>query len=157
MDAIAHVSDAVQTTLLQLRVVTTKDVAVNTRNTAVVPIIILQLAVLIMRAACVTHSNSAVVQMALLSLRDLEIWVCFESAFYARRILSVNSLGCGCSYSEFGCCSDDKTPAQGPNYAGCDCASSKYGCCPDGQTEAQGENFDGCTDIPENLQGMFYY
>lgn len=62
-------------------------------------------------------------------------------------------IGCGCRNTEFGCCSDEETPAQGTNYEGCGCTSSKYGCCLDGKTEAQGKDFDGCADVPDNLQG----
>lgn len=61
--------------------------------------------------------------------------------------------GCGCKNSEFGCCSDEETPARGPNQQGCTCESSNYGCCLDGVTEAKGENFEGCETAPPNLQG----
>lgn len=54
--------------------------------------------------------------------------------------------GCGCSHSEFGCCSDRRTPAQGPYEEGCGCEASHYGCCPDGVTPSQGELFQGCME-----------
>lgn len=56
--------------------------------------------------------------------------------------------GCGCENTEFGCCSDERTPAKGPNFAGCTCDTSQFGCCPDGIEEAQGENFEGCLTVP---------
>uniref|UniRef100_A0A914I3N7 Papilin n=1 Tax=Globodera rostochiensis TaxID=31243 RepID=A0A914I3N7_GLORO len=55
-----------------------------------------------------------------------------------------------CSKSEFGCCPDWSTPAEGPNYAGCpkfvlgNCNGTKFGCCPDEVTMARGLDFEGC-------------
>lgn len=56
--------------------------------------------------------------------------------------------GCGCENTEFNCCSDERTPAKGPNFAGCTCDASQFGCCADGVEEAQGENFEGCLSVP---------
>ncbi|CDW53015.1 protein mig c; protein mig b; protein mig a [Trichuris trichiura] len=58
-----------------------------------------------------------------------------------------------CSKSEFGCCPDWTTPAEGEDNLGCplyelgDCAdgnATKYGCCPDNLTLARGPKFEGC-------------
>ncbi|KAH8295400.1 hypothetical protein KR018_010895, partial [Drosophila ironensis] len=60
-----------------------------------------------------------------------------------------------CSFGEFGCCPDAKTPAKGPDFEGCDkpaapaspaagCKTSEHGCCPDGRTAAAGPNAQGC-------------
>ena len=54
-------------------------------------------------------------------------------------IFSVLQEGCTCKDTEFGCCPDRKTPADGVNGLGCGCAASKYGCCPDGETDAEGK------------------
>ncbi|XP_020811194.1 papilin isoform X1 [Drosophila serrata] len=62
-----------------------------------------------------------------------------------------------CSYAEFGCCPDAKTPAKGANFEGCDapkssgvpepraCDKSPHGCCPDGRTAAAGPDGQGCS------------
>ena len=56
-----------------------------------------------------------------------------------------NGEGClGCHASEHGCCPDNFTPASGPDSGGCGCSGSTYGCCPDGLSEASGEDFEGC-------------
>nr|CAD7403319.1 unnamed protein product [Timema cristinae] len=55
---------------------------------------------------------------------------------------------CGCENTQFGCCSDDRTPASGSELEGCGCEASKFGCCPDGVVEAQGDKFEGCDDVP---------
>nr|CAD7441588.1 unnamed protein product [Timema bartmani] len=62
--------------------------------------------------------------------------------------------GCGCENTQFGCCSDDRTPASGSELQGCGCEASKFGCCPDGVVEAQGDKFEGCDDVPLNAAGM---
>ncbi|KAI6241997.1 hypothetical protein M3Y99_00276400 [Aphelenchoides fujianensis] len=55
-----------------------------------------------------------------------------------------------CSKTEFGCCFDWYTPADGPNYDGCEsyvlgsCNETKFGCCPDNVTLARGPNLEGC-------------
>uniref|UniRef100_A0A7I5EDG0 Papilin n=1 Tax=Haemonchus contortus TaxID=6289 RepID=A0A7I5EDG0_HAECO len=55
-----------------------------------------------------------------------------------------------CSKSEFGCCPDWFTPAEGPNNAGCPvfvlgaCNETEYGCCHDDVTLARGPNLEGC-------------
>ncbi|XP_066282432.1 papilin-like isoform X1 [Branchiostoma lanceolatum] len=54
-----------------------------------------------------------------------------------------------CGFSEFGCCMDGYTPAEGPFKAGCPalgCEGSEFGCCPDGERPAQGPDNHGCTD-----------
>lgn len=55
--------------------------------------------------------------------------------------------GCGCEDTEFGCCSDERTPAPDAS-KNCSCAASKFGCCLDGVTEARGEDFEGCPTKP---------
>ncbi|VDL77182.1 unnamed protein product [Nippostrongylus brasiliensis] len=55
-----------------------------------------------------------------------------------------------CSKSEFGCCPDWFTPAEGPGNAGCPvfvlgaCNETEYGCCHDEVTLARGPNLEGC-------------
>nr|CAD2169296.1 unnamed protein product [Meloidogyne enterolobii] len=55
-----------------------------------------------------------------------------------------------CSKTEFGCCPDWYTPAEGPELAGCPvftlgtCNETKYGCCSDGVTLSRGPDFQGC-------------
>ncbi|EPB74918.1 Kunitz/Bovine pancreatic trypsin inhibitor domain protein [Ancylostoma ceylanicum] len=55
-----------------------------------------------------------------------------------------------CSKSEFGCCPDWFTAAEGPNNAGCPvfvlgvCNETEYGCCHDDVTLARGPNLEGC-------------
>lgn len=45
--------------------------------------------------------------------------------------------GCPCWTSQFGCCPDGETQAEGPNLEGCGgCEASANGCCPDGFTPA---------------------
>ncbi|XP_078591705.1 papilin-like isoform X1 [Branchiostoma floridae x Branchiostoma japonicum] len=54
-----------------------------------------------------------------------------------------------CGFSEFGCCMDGYTAAEGPFKAGCPplgCEGSEFGCCPDGERPAQGPDYHGCTD-----------
>uniref|UniRef100_A0AC34GKC7 Uncharacterized protein n=1 Tax=Panagrolaimus sp. ES5 TaxID=591445 RepID=A0AC34GKC7_9BILA len=55
-----------------------------------------------------------------------------------------------CSKTEFGCCPDWYTPAEGPNKEGCPefilgaCNETQYGCCLDDVTLARGPNLEGC-------------
>ncbi|KAI6189901.1 hypothetical protein M3Y97_00058300 [Aphelenchoides bicaudatus] len=55
-----------------------------------------------------------------------------------------------CSKTEFGCCPDWYTPAEGKDFAGCPefvlgaCNETTHGCCPDGVTLARGPDFQGC-------------
>ncbi|CAD6186601.1 unnamed protein product [Caenorhabditis auriculariae] len=55
-----------------------------------------------------------------------------------------------CSKTEFGCCPDWYTPAEGKNKEGCPefelgaCNETKYGCCHDDVTLARGPNLEGC-------------
>ena len=72
---------------------------------------------------------------------------------YLFAILKIYCTGCSCREAEFGCCSDNKTPATGPNMAGCSCDTSRFGCCADGVQEAQGENFEGCERVPPTPPG----
>ena len=65
-------------------------------------------------------------------------------------ILTFNSdlqEGCSCKDTEFGCCPDRRTPAEGPNAAGCGCTASKYGCCPVGEAQAAGAHFEECDSL----------
>ena len=44
--------------------------------------------------------------------------------------------------------------AVGPDLLGCisdpqPCDISQYGCCPDGKTQANGDNFEGCSETLE--------
>ena len=36
----------------------------------------------------------------------------------------------------------------------CECAGSEYGCCPDGKTSAQGPEFEGCLTKPGEVCDM---
>ncbi|PAV70271.1 hypothetical protein WR25_24086 isoform C [Diploscapter pachys] len=55
-----------------------------------------------------------------------------------------------CSKTQFGCCPDWFTPAEGKNNEGCEtfelgvCNGTNFGCCPDSVTLARGKNFEGC-------------
>ncbi|XP_014217269.1 papilin isoform X2 [Copidosoma floridanum] len=55
-----------------------------------------------------------------------------------------------CNKSEFGCCYDGITAAQGPFGKGCPtphtCAETTHGCCPDGVSPAKGPKFLDCPD-----------
>lgn len=60
--------------------------------------------------------------------------------------------GSVCEDSDYGCCSDGFTPAEGPNKEGCNeidvtCAASYYGCCPDRITAAKGPAYQGCPGV----------
>ena len=67
-------------------------------------------------------------------------------------ILPENEVG-GCKGTEFGCCPDGETEAEGPEFFGCQvkdriptgsCVEAEYGCCLDGVTAAQGPFNAGC-------------
>ncbi|OZC05173.1 hypothetical protein X798_07848 [Onchocerca flexuosa] len=55
-----------------------------------------------------------------------------------------------CSKTEFGCCPDWITTAEGKNNLGCPqfvlgmCNETNFGCCPDEITLARGSNYEGC-------------
>uniref|UniRef100_A0A1I7RSD0 Papilin n=1 Tax=Bursaphelenchus xylophilus TaxID=6326 RepID=A0A1I7RSD0_BURXY len=55
-----------------------------------------------------------------------------------------------CSKTEFGCCPDWYTPAEGKDFLGCPefilgaCNETQHGCCLDNVTLARGPNFEGC-------------
>ncbi|XP_075221688.1 proteoglycan-like sulfated glycoprotein papilin isoform X2 [Lycorma delicatula] len=53
-----------------------------------------------------------------------------------------------CVTSEFGCCTDNVTEAQGPFNKGCPqittCKETKFGCCHDGVSPAFGKDYEGC-------------
>ncbi|XP_015589222.1 papilin isoform X3 [Cephus cinctus] len=55
-----------------------------------------------------------------------------------------------CKTSEFGCCYDGITAAEGPFGKGCPtpetCKESKFGCCPDGVSAATGPDNQDCPD-----------
>ena len=62
----------------------------------------------------------------------------------------------GCKSTEFGCCPDGITAAEGPNYLNCPakdsiprgaCLETEFGCCHDGVTAAQGSFNFGCPDF----------
>ncbi|CAB3248675.1 unnamed protein product [Arctia plantaginis] len=57
-----------------------------------------------------------------------------------------------CNETDFGCCPDKKTAAEGPFDDGCPkprtCKEALFGCCPDGVSPAQGDNEEGCPVIP---------
>lgn len=80
-------------------------------------------------------------------------------------------IGCGCQYTAYGCCPDNKTIARGPDNQGCGCQYTQHGCCPNKYTPAAGPNFQGCScytyqfgccpdgitrAIGPNLLGKFY-
>ena len=47
--------------------------------------------------------------------------------------------------TEFGCCPDGETNAEGSSLEGCeDCSTSEFGCCPDQFTYATGLDGLGC-------------
>jgi hypothetical protein len=173
---------AVLTTLQPPEGTITRAADVNTPSTVVVPTNTPQLQDLPTKDVSVTPSNSDVVptgspspkvptnKVIITKPKTSASYLTTKYSVYARELPGTYNfrsfscvlchswnvtrfkLGCGCRNTEFGCCSDDSTPAQGPNFAGCGCDSSKYGCCPDGTAEASGDNFEGCKDIPPNLQ-----
>ena len=58
-----------------------------------------------------------------------------------------------CALSEFGCCPDEFTAAEGEKFFGCPpkdaipigyCVENEFGCCLDGYTPAQGPFLAGC-------------
>ncbi|RWS27622.1 papilin-like protein, partial [Leptotrombidium deliense] len=62
-----------------------------------------------------------------------------------------------CMNTEYGCCLDGVSAAQGINYKGCEdmipCNETEFGCCPDNVTLAKGFDFEGCctdVDCPES-------
>ncbi|XP_045125730.1 papilin-like isoform X4 [Portunus trituberculatus] len=56
-----------------------------------------------------------------------------------------------CEETEFGCCQDKMTPAEGPFQKGCSrietCKDTQYGCCPDDVTPAEGPKNKGCASV----------
>ncbi|KAK8394131.1 hypothetical protein O3P69_006372 [Scylla paramamosain] len=56
-----------------------------------------------------------------------------------------------CEETEFGCCRDKVTPAEGPFQRGCPhietCKDTQYGCCPDDVTPAEGPKNKGCARV----------
>lgn len=55
-----------------------------------------------------------------------------------------------CHDSDFGCCPDNTTFAQGPFLEGCsNCSISEFGCCADNVTDATGPNGKGCPEYVE--------
>ena len=64
-----------------------------------------------------------------------------------------------CKTTEFGCCYDGVTIAQGPFGKGCPtpktCKETKYGCCSDEVSVAIGPKYEGCpeSDCNESLFG----
>lgn len=139
--------------LPQLQAITMRVADVSIPHTVAVLIITHQLLDLIMKAVFAIRINLVVVQMALLQLKDLTNKV-NKSILTTQFLMYFLILGCDCRSTQYGCCTDDRTPSSGPNYEGCTCAASKFGCCPDGVTEAQGNKFEGCDNVPENMQGM---
>lgn len=85
-------------------------------------------------------------------------------------VTAATPTGCGCKFSEHGCCEDGYTNATGPEYEGCPCStfrtgSLRYankrirlnfqlikilisGCCDDGVTIAKGHNKEGKYKTP---------
>ena len=75
-----------------------------------------------------------------------------ENAIFSDNLLLVG----GCKSTEFGCCPDGITAAEGPNYLNCPakdsiprgaCLETEFGCCHDGVTAAQGPFNFGCPDF----------
>ncbi|KAI1722741.1 ADAMTS-like protein 2 [Ditylenchus destructor] len=59
-----------------------------------------------------------------------------------------------CDDSEFGCCPDNITFAQGSFLEGCtNCSISDFGCCEDNVTEATGPNGKGCLEYIGSEEG----
>ncbi|XP_021340999.1 papilin-like isoform X4 [Mizuhopecten yessoensis] len=54
-----------------------------------------------------------------------------------------------CVVSQYGCCRDGVTPADGPDNYGCPdhCVRSEFGCCEDQVTAATGPNEEGCDGV----------
>lgn len=62
-----------------------------------------------------------------------------------------------CSSTQFGCCSDNKTPAKGPFKEGCidySCKHSEFGCCDDLVTPAK--SYDLKRDCPTSCHQSLY-
>lgn len=54
-----------------------------------------------------------------------------------------NNEGCGCKYSQHGCCPDEATAASGPSFQDCPCHTFQFGCCADGVSVAVGPHQQG--------------
>lgn len=59
-----------------------------------------------------------------------------------------------CNETKYGCCPDEVSPSQGPNFENCplmSCNETLFGCCPDGKFAATGNDFEGCSVEPTTL------
>lgn len=65
-----------------------------------------------------------------------------------------------CRNTQFGCCPDGLTSAEGPGFKGCStygdldsagtCEETEFGCCPDGATAVLSSDYRGCPDQPSH-------
>ena len=78
----------------------------------------------------VVHATHMSLVAALMESASLEVPA--KRVAHARWSLSLFLLQANVQDTEFGCCDDRRTPAQGIDDLGCGCAASVYGCCPDG-------------------------
>nr|CAD7426582.1 unnamed protein product [Timema monikensis] len=162
---LTHHTVAALITFSRHREPTSKAVAASTVPIAAVPTMLRQLEDLTMRGAAVSTLLMGVVPMVTPlqrgpASRDVHAIpsnldaVLMGSPSHGGLKTKVSDIlrslfaGCGCENTQFGCCSDDRTPASGPELEGCGCEASKFGCCPDGVVEAQGDKFEGCDDVP---------
>ena len=79
------------------------------------------------RAVLVTRMSLAAVLM-----ERVLLGVPVKKGAHARWLIHISS-STKTQDTEFGCCDDRRTPAQGIDDMGCGCAASVYGCCPDGK------------------------
>ena len=88
-------------------------------------------------------------------------FLCHEISTHLRRFAftwGLNNTGCGCQFSEFGCCPDSTTEAKGEDFFGCPCETYQHGCCMDGIKIAEGPNLEGCADCcPDGVTPKVIY